>query len=45
MVFPLFPELRVFQEWARHRYGVYPEHGYKGDKAGILFFKLIDDVP
>ncbi len=30
-MFSIFLELRVFQEWSRHRYGVYPESGYADD--------------
>jgi len=24
-------DVRIFQEWSRHRYGVFPERGFQGD--------------
>ena len=27
----MLPERRVFQEWSRNRYGVFPESGFAGD--------------
>lgn len=35
-----FPELRLFQEWAKNRYGVFPEVGFSGDRLYPEYFDI-----
>ena len=36
-----FPAIRVFQEWIRNRFGVFPERGFPGD---ALFPELTPEL-
>ena len=37
LLFP-FADVRVFQEWCRNRYGVFPESGFPGDRLYPEFY-------
>ncbi len=36
--FSLLSERRIFQEWARNRYGIFPEFGFPGDRLYPEFY-------